>query len=768
MSATATGGRLLPTQVARGGSSPGALLPVAAAVALALACVPIGVLFADRQWVGPAVVTIAVVCGVGGLLRALPVPLLLVPLAQSASFAAVMAWLFGSGTGAGPWQALLAYRDLVADGVAAVRTSVAPVAGSPEFLALVALLVFLAALLLETLAVGMGLAGGSGLVLLVMAAAPLGIRPTGSALLLLAGPALGWALLMAADYAIRLRRPVASGSSTGTVLGRSAAGAAGLAAVAAAGAALLVGAVVPSGTEVPWLRSWWNDTARPGAQVAALDPFVSVESQLRSQSPAQILRYRSSDGTATYLGMITLEIFDGTSWVPYPPAPGDPLSAPRPGLGPPTGTGPTYDVEIAALGNEYLPLPEQATAVEVADGTERWTWDARTGDAFSTVATASGSSYRVTTSTAPASADAFGTGSAGGPAPTRQTRSLPGALYEPLVDLAGQLTAGAASNYERAVALQQWFTAGGGFTYSLDVPDPAGRPPLLAFLEDRTGFCQQFATGMAALARSLGIPARVVVGFAGGVAQPDGSFAVTGADAHAWPELWFDAVGWVRFEPTPASGSAAVDAPAYTPEQPEPSQPPAPAPSAPPAAEPTAPPADAVPGAGTDPGTGSAFPTRLLVLVALTAAAATLLALGPLVRSHRRRDRLRRCDSGDAGAAWEELCDAARDAGLPWPERGTPRQQAAVVAAGLGLDRASDEAAALRRLVAGLESQRFAPAVGTVGGGRASVIVLDEPVGAASPAATLRSDVSAVTGRLDALPRSLARRILPRSLYRSR
>ena len=102
---TSIGPRTLPTQVARGGSKPGAVLPIAAAAALALACVPTSVLFADRQWVWPALVTIAAVCGAGGLLRALPVPLLIVPLTQSAVFGAAMAWLFGAqsdGEGTNP------------------------------------------------------------------------------------------------------------------------------------------------------------------------------------------------------------------------------------------------------------------------------------------------------------------------------------------------------------------------------------------------------------------------------------------------------------------------------------------------------------------------------------------------------------------------------------------------------------------------------------------------------------------------------------------
>src|SRR5690606_3022285 len=84
---------------------------------------------------------------------------------------------------------------------------------------------------------------------------------------------------------------------------------------------------------------------------------------------------------------------------------------------------------------------------------------------------------------------------------------------------------------------------------------------------------------MASMARSLGIPARVAVGFAPGTPQADGTVAVGLRDAHAWPELYFEGIGWPRFEPTPTRGSA----PAYT--VPDPAGTAAPAPARPSQAE---------------------------------------------------------------------------------------------------------------------------------------------------------------------------------------
>ena len=57
------------------------------------------------------------------------------------------------------------------------------------------------------------------------------------------------------------------------------------------------------------------------------------------------------------------------------------------------------------------------------------------------------------------------------------------------------------------------------------------------------------------MARSVGMPARVAVGFTPGLTQGDGSRVVLGRNAHAWPEVWFDGIGWVPFEPTPGRGA---------------------------------------------------------------------------------------------------------------------------------------------------------------------------------------------------------------------
>ena len=116
------------------------------------------------------------------------------------------------------------------------------------------------------------------------------------------------------------------------------------------------------------------------------------------------------------------------------------------------------------------------------------------------------------------------------------------------------MTQGAEGNFAKAVALQDWFRTSGGFRYSLEQRSGSGMDLLAAFVtNDRVGYCEQFAAAMAAMGRVLGIPSRVVVGFLDGDTLEDGRILYTSDDRHAWPEMYFAGVGWVRFEPTPGS-----------------------------------------------------------------------------------------------------------------------------------------------------------------------------------------------------------------------
>ena len=144
--------------------------------------------------------------------------------------------------------------------------------------------------------------------------------------------------------------------------------------------------------------------------------------------------------------------------------------------------------------------------------------------------------------------------------------SVPGDIAETYLDLPSDLnprvfteaaiiTEGASTNYDRALALQDHFRA---FDYSISLSQRTG-DPIDQFLDERVGFCQQFAGTYALMARSLGIPARVAIGYTWGdaVGGQENTYQVRGKHAHAWPEVWLGEYGWVAFEPTPTRGAPA-------------------------------------------------------------------------------------------------------------------------------------------------------------------------------------------------------------------
>ncbi|MEX2280196.1 MAG: transglutaminaseTgpA domain-containing protein [Acidimicrobiia bacterium] len=146
--------------------------------------------------------------------------------------------------------------------------------------------------------------------------------------------------------------------------------------------------------------------------------------------------------------------------------------------------------------------------------------------------------------------------------------SLPEDTPVEVRNLARTVTEEGTTVFERALILEAWLSDRGTFTYNTDVDTGHSSLDLAEWLLDadsnnyRTGYCEQFATAMAVMARTLGIPSRVVLGFTPGdvQTQADGSdvIVVRERNAHAWVELWMNGQGWVRFDPTPRSDGANV------------------------------------------------------------------------------------------------------------------------------------------------------------------------------------------------------------------
>jgi hypothetical protein len=127
-------------------------------------------------------------------------------------------------------------------------------------------------------------------------------------------------------------------------------------------------------------------------------------------------------------------------------------------------------------------------------------------------------------------------------------------LLRRTVDLAQRITEQHTNPYDKVVAIERYFS-GNGFVYSLDIPPMPSDHAIDFFIhEAKQGHCEFFASAMALMVRSIGIPTRVVSGFRGGEWNPNiNAYIVRQSMAHLWVEAYFQGYGWVRFDPAPPS-----------------------------------------------------------------------------------------------------------------------------------------------------------------------------------------------------------------------
>jgi transglutaminase-like putative cysteine protease len=132
---------------------------------------------------------------------------------------------------------------------------------------------------------------------------------------------------------------------------------------------------------------------------------------------------------------------------------------------------------------------------------------------------------------------------------TQKYTQLPQSFSPKIRQLAQDITANAETPYDKAAAITEYLR--NNIEYAPTLPNPPrNKDKLEWFLFDyQKGFCVYYASSEVVMLRSLGIPARMAVGFAQGI-RDGNSYTVRRLDAHAWPEVYFPGVGWVEFEPT--------------------------------------------------------------------------------------------------------------------------------------------------------------------------------------------------------------------------
>lgn len=671
------------------------------------------------EFLGPLALIAATIAVTGGLLRAFGVPTLLTLLAQVAVFSSGLCRAV-AGSYVPDSENLAAVGAALDASLEAARNYAAPIgAEAPPVAPLLILGGGLLVLVMDLLACGLRRVPLAGLALLAAYAVPAGVPTEGSAWFSFLAASVGFLALLHLDAGDRMQRwghgvgPNDSNEwSRANPIGealRAGAGRIGLVAIAAA---LVTPVVVP----VLDLGLIGRGSGGGGDDITIREPVADMRRDLERPDDRPLLTVTTDDPRPEYLRIAVLNRFTGLEWTS---GDRDVNSSNRAdgALPAPQGVGPDvpqqtyeYDVEVTDdFESTWLPTQFPAASV-VADGD--WRFDTDSMDFIASDSqTTRGLDYTMT-----AIDHDFGEGgalfadaTAGDVDP--EFLELPRGTPTLVQDLADSVTESATSDYQRAALLQQWFRS--EFVYSLErAPRGTGNNTLEGFLNEngRVGYCEQFASAMAVMARELGIPARVAVGFLRPSRTDATTWTYSSHDLHAWPELYFSGTGWVRFEPTPAG--RAIDVPAYS-SLPEgggeddvgggPTQQPTGAADdqgIQPTAAPTAPgPSGEAVDAAADDGWGT---TPWVVLGIALLCLALLGLLGP--RWVRRRVRERRL-AGDAEAGWDEVWASTIDLGLPWPDQRSPREVGAALTPHLADD---DAVEALDRLVLAVERARYA------------------------------------------------------------
>ena len=639
-----------------------------------------------------AVITCAVLRGLGFRLVA-PVAILVQLLA--------LAWIFVPETLVSiipTPQTITAFGDLISAAQRVIVEEQAPVGAAQPIVLVVAssfgLIVIVADAMLQTRRA----APLTGILLLAVFVTPALISGDTPPVWLFVAVAALWLVLLRS----RTATPglMARGAGPATVLGS-----------AALAAAVLFPTISPNVSAVA--ASW----GKPPAAVfgRGINPMLELGQNLRRNGTSTSLTYTTTLGEAQYLKVATLRDFTGRTWQPADTVGNDMFEgqvAINSNIEVEQGS---TTISIEQLRSSLLPVPYPALGtVSGLDGSWRFqrvgmTLRSRDSDSR-------GQTYTVESlDVQPTAQQMRRIRTNIGPSLTSYLE-LPADMPPVIAETAREVTAGLDNDYDRVAALQAYFRDG-DFRYSETAPvaedyDGNGVDVIAKFLEAKAGYCVHFSSAMAVMARSLDIPSRIAVGYAPGTATSvsggDTEYENTSDDLHAWTEIYFQGVGWVRFDPTTSIGDATAFA-----------EPVRDTPEAAPTDEVEQP--EAAPQQGADrlddsttavpEQAGTASRTAVVTL-------AGLLVIGAapwLMRTLRRRWRLTRGRT-DVEPLWRELEDVARDLRVPASAADTPRGFAGRLATRPGVD-----VARLESLLRRVEQARFSNGAQPDGDGVADV-----------------------------------------------
>ncbi|MGW0519361.1 transglutaminase family protein [Crossiella sp. NPDC003009] len=546
----------------------GPVVPSAAGLAVLTAATSLSGVIDGVRWLVFVAVTVAVIAGTGIALRSVRTPTPLVALGQ---FVGLLCFLTAVFTRSGLLVVLpgpAALSDLIGvlrQAMAQVQTGVPPVTATAAMLCLVCVAIGLVAIVVDTLAVAAAAPAASGLVLLCVYAVPASLADELLPWWSFAAGAAGFALLLVIDERQRHRLWRGRLGLPALRSGDGSAHAAVGVAAAAVVIALFAGAVL---TMVGTAGRLPGGGAADATASIGLNAFTSLRGHLERDRNIEMFRVRGLPDRPPYLRVMTLSKYDPKRGFEVDPQlDGQPT---RGELALPPGTdrrrllaeGKQIEVDIETVGFLDPWLPVYGVPLMFSNIADNWSYDPTAGIVHAPNRQSPGRYLQASILPDP-TAEAM----RAAPGGRSRNAALIGERYydhsvDPQVEsLARQVTRNAGTDYDKALALRNFLAKDGGFKYQLRTEGTGQGDPLVDFLfNGKTGYCEQFASSMVAMLRSVQVPARVAVGFTPGFAS--GNYrTITTNDAHAWVEVFFNGLGWIPFDPTPLPDSRGNTAP---------------------------------------------------------------------------------------------------------------------------------------------------------------------------------------------------------------
>jgi transglutaminase-like putative cysteine protease len=522
--------------------------PVVAALTTLCAATAMSGVIEGLRWMGYAGVAVIVVTATGLGLRAIRTPVLVVGLTQMFAVLCLLVALFTNsgilGMLPGP-AAISELGDVLGRSVEVVRTGVPPVDATAPVLCLVVVAIGLVAVLVDTLAVAAGTPAACGLVLLCVYAVPASLSnsmlPWWSFVL----GASSFALLLAVDGAHRHQqwrnRPALPGTngSVGSPVAQVS---------TAVVLALLVGSTF---TLVGTVGQFPLGAPSGSNGGLGLQPFTKLRGMLDQGTNRELFRVHGLGQDTRYLRMITLSQFnDNGGWsLPEGLPSGDLVG--RRNLRTPPGTrppGPTTRIDIEPLNYEDNFIGVYGTPVRISGLASGTHYDSGSGMVFTENRRRQ---PRITEDVDLSQPSADQLRAAGANYDEIDKKYLNSEGIKPSVrQLARELTQSYSNPFDKARALERYLRDT-DFTYSLETGQGSDEDALEDFLfRSKKGFCEQYASALALLARAAGLPSRVAIGYTAGYLAGDYR-SISTQDAHAWVEMYFPGQGWTQFDATP-------------------------------------------------------------------------------------------------------------------------------------------------------------------------------------------------------------------------